>query len=75
VNVGVGQELVLSLILSTLFIAPIFHIFEKRIKNLEISISFLSFVNNGLFISQERSFDNTNANLFCSYSIMSSLLE
>jgi len=50
-DVAIGQRLVLSPILSALFITPIFHIFEKRIIN------------------------NTNANLFCSYNTMSSLLE
>ena len=56
------------------FIALIFHIFEKRIKNLNIPIFFLLFVDNGLFISQEKSFVNTNTNIFCSYNIMTLLL-
>jgi len=75
VDVGVGQGLALSPILSALFIALIFHIFKKRIKNLNISVSFFLFVDNGLFISQERSFTNTNSNLFYSYNVMSSLLD
>jgi len=75
VDVGIAQGLALSIILSTFFIILIFYIFEKRIKNLKISISFLLFVNDRLFISQERSFDNTNANLFYNYNIISSLLE
>jgi len=74
-NIGVGQGSAFSPILSALFITPIFHIFEKRIKNLNIPVSFLSFVDNGLFISQEKLFINTNTNLFCSYNIMSSLLD
>ena len=74
-DIGVGQELALSPILSAFFIAPIFHIFRKRIKNLNISISFLSFIDDELFISQEKFFVNTNANLFCSYNIMSLLLD
>ena len=69
-DVSVSQGLVLSPILSALFIALIFHIFEKRIKNLNIPVYFLD---DGLFISQEKSFTNTNANLFCSYNIMSLL--
>ena len=32
-DVGVGQGFALSSILSTLYITPIFHIFEKRSKN------------------------------------------
>jgi len=40
VDVDVGQGLALSFILSTLFIALIFYIFEKRIKNLKIPVFF-----------------------------------
>jgi len=55
-----------------------FHIWEKREKkekSLKIPISFLLFVDNRLFISQEKSFDKRNSHLFCSYNIISSLLE
>jgi len=75
VDIGVGQGSVLSHILSALFIAPILYVFEKKIKNLKIPVSLLSFVDNSLFIFQEKSFDISNANLFFSYNIMSSLLE
>ena len=75
VDVGVGQRLALSPILSAFFIALIFHIFKKRIKNLNISVSFFLFVDNGLFISQKRFFTNTISNLFYSYNVMSSLLD
>ena len=47
----------------------------KKSKNLKIPVSFLSFVDNGLFISQEKSFDKMNTHLFCSYNVISSLLE
>jgi len=50
------------------------HLWKKN-KNLKIPISLLSFVDDGLFISQEKSFDISNTNLFCSYNIMLSLLE
>ena len=55
INIGIRQESALSPILSALYITPIFHIFEKRIKNLipEIPVLFLSFVDDSLFISQE----------------------
>ena len=36
VNVGVGQESAFSLILSTLYLLPIFYIFKKCLKNLNI---------------------------------------
>ena len=50
----------LSPILSTLYLSPLFHIFEKRTKNLKIPISFpfLLFVDNGLFISQKNLLKN-----------------
>jgi len=53
----------------------VFHIFEKRLKNLKIPVSFISFVNNSLFISQNKSFKISNANIFCSYCVMSYLLD
>ena len=74
-GVDVSQGSVLFPILPTLFITLIFHIFEKRIKNLNIPIFFLLFVDDGLFISQKKSFTNTNFNLFCSYNVMSLLLD
>jgi len=66
VDMGIGQGSVLS---------SIFHIFEKRAKNLKISVSFLLFVNDGLFILQEKSFKKANSLLFCSYNIISLLFE
>ena len=51
-----------------------FHIFEKRLKNLNISVSSLFFVDNELLILQEKSLEKTNAFLFCSYNIILSLL-
>ena len=73
-DVGVGQRSTLSSILSSLYVTSIFHIFEKRSKNLlpSISVSILSFVDNELFISQKKSYEKFNMNLFYSYSIISS---
>ena len=75
VNVNVEQESTLSLILSSLYISLIFHIFEKRTKNLisNIYISFLSFVDNDPFISQKKPFKKLNTLLYCSYNIITSL--
>jgi len=66
-----------SPILSALYITPIFHIFEKRTSSLlsSISVSTLSFIDNSFFISQEKSYKKSNANLFCSYSVISSLFK
>ena len=76
-DMGMEQEYALSSILSILYIAPIFYIFEKRTQKLlsSISVFFLSFVDDGLFISQEKSFEKSNANIFCCYSIISSLFK
>ena len=70
-----GQGSVLSPILSTLYISPVFHILEKHLKNLNISAFVLSFVNDGLFIVQSKSLTISNSLLFCSYNVVSSLLE
>ena len=73
IYIGIEQGSAFSPILSTLYISPIFYIFKKRTKNLNIPISFLSFVDNELFISQEETFEKTNTLLFYSYNIVSSL--
>ena len=67
----------LSPILSAFYIALIFYIFEKRSKNLlpSISVSILLFIDNGLFVSQEKSYKKSNANLFYSYRIILSLFK
>jgi len=52
------------------YISPIFHIFKKRIKNLKIPIFILSFVNDGLFILQDKSLIVSNTKIFCSYNVI-----
>ena len=74
VNISIHQGLALSPILSTLYLSSIFHILEKHLKILKIPISIISFVNDGLFISQNKSISHSNTNLFCSCNIISSLL-
>ena len=73
-DIGIGQGSALSSILFTIYIAFIFHIFKKRSKILLSSILVLSllFVNNSLLISQEKSYEKSNTNIFCSYSVISS---
>ena len=75
VNVGVGQGSVLSLILSALYFYLFLYILKKCLKNLNIPMSIISFVDDGLFISQSKSFYTSNCRLFCSYNVMSNLLE
>jgi len=74
VNVGVSQGSALSPILSALYLSPVFHSFENCLKILKIPISIISFVDDGLFISQNKSILHSNTNLFCCYNIISSLL-
>ena len=74
VNIGVGQGSALSPILSSLYLSPFLYILEKYFKNLKIPVSILSFVDNGLIIAQNKSFDVSNSQLFCSYNIISKLL-
>jgi len=75
VNVGVGQRSALSPILSALYLTPFLYILEKHLKNLKIPISILSFVDDGLIIVQNKSFDISNSHLFCSYNVLSKLLD
>jgi len=60
VNIGVGQGSALLSILSALYLSPVFHILKKRLKNIKIPISIISFVDNGLFISQNKFFYISN---------------
>ena len=75
VDVGVGQGSVLSPILSALYLALILHTLENCLKFLKITVSILSFVDDGLFIAQSKSFSISNSLLFCSYNIASILLK
>jgi len=74
VNVGVEQGSALSLIFSALYLSSVCLSLENCLKILKIPIFIISFVNNELFISQNKSISHSNANLFCSYNIISSLL-
>jgi len=75
-NMGVGQGLALSSILSAIYLSLIIKTFKKRIKNLKENIltDILSFVDNGLLISQEKSYFLFSFFLLCSYNIMSKIL-
>jgi len=74
INIGVGQGSALSPILSTLYLSLFFHIFEKYIRNLDLKFFTLSFVDDGLLITQSKSFHLLNTCLFSSYNITLTLL-
>ena len=76
VNVEVGQGLALSFILSAIYLTLIIKTFKKRIKNLKENIltDILSFVDDSLLISQEKSYALSFFFLLCSYNIMSKIL-
>jgi len=66
---------VLSPILSALYLSPFIYILENQLKNLKIPTSFISFVNDSLFISQRNLIDISNSRLYCSYNVLTNLLE
>ena len=70
-----GQGSTLSPILSALYLAPVFYILKKQLKILKILVSILSFVDDSLLITQSKSLTISKSFLFCSYNIVSSLLE
>ena len=74
VNVGVGQGLAHSSILPVLYFSLFLHILEKHLKNLDLKISTLSFVDDSLLITQSKSFQVSNTQLFSSYNVASKLL-
>ena len=74
VNIEVGQGSAFSPILLALYLALVLHILEKHLKNLDLKISILSFVNDSLFIIQSKSFQTSNTCLFSSYNITFNLL-
>jgi len=74
INMRVGQGLALSPILSTLYLLLFLYILENHLKNLDLKISILSFVDNGLLISQSKSLNLSNTYLFSSYNVASKLL-
>ena len=75
INVEVGQSSMLSSILSALYLSPFIYILENHLKILKILISIISFVDNGFFISQNKFINILNSYIFCSYNVLTKLLE
>ena len=65
----------LSPILSSLYLSLFLYILENRLKNLRIPVSILSFVDDGLIVAQNKSFDISNSHLFYSYNVLTKLLD
>jgi len=61
--------------LSALYLSPFLYILENCLKNLKILISIISFVDDRLFLSQDKAFNVSNSWLFCSYNVMTNLLD
>ena len=75
IKVGVGQGSALSPVLSALYLSSFLYILEKCLKCLKIPVSIISFVDDGLLISQNKLFETSNSHLFCSYNVMTNLLD
>ena len=69
-----GQCSALSPILSALYIAPLIRIFKHRAQSLNLSTSILSFVDDGLLISQGKMYNITLPELYSSYRIVTDLM-
>ena len=61
--------------LLALYLSSFLYVLENYLKNLNIPVSIISFMNDGLFISQNELFDISNSHLFCSYNIITKLLD
>jgi len=75
-NIGIGQGSALSPILFAIYLVPVIKIFKKRLKRLKENIptDILSFVNDDLLISQEKSYSLSSSFLLYSYNIISKIL-
>jgi len=73
-DVDVGQGSTLSPILSMLYIVPLIRIFELRAQSLNLSTFILSFVDNGLLISQGKTYNTTLPEFYSSYRVVIDLI-
>jgi len=66
-DVGVGQG-------SALYITPLIRIFELRAQALNLNTSILSFIDDGLLISQGKTYNTTLPELYSSYRVVTDLM-
>ena len=64
----------LSPILSALYITPLIHIFELRAQTLNLNTPILPFIDDGLLISQGKTYDTTLLELYSSYRVVTNLI-
>jgi len=60
--------------ISALYIAPLIRIFEYRAQALNLDTCILSFLDNGLLISQEKTYNKTLPELYSSYRVVTDLI-
>ena len=69
-----GQCSALSPILSALYIALLIRIFEHKAQSLNLNTSILSFVDDGLLISQGKMYNITLLELYSGYKVVTDLM-
>jgi len=74
IDIGMEQGSAFFSILLVLYIMPLLHLFECRAQALNLDTSTLSYIDNGLLVSQERTYNKTLPELTSSYSIVSDLM-
>jgi hypothetical protein len=76
-SVGVGQGSALSPILSALYISPIFHLLDYWIKfndsNTKPISSFLSYVDDGLLVATDSTYEDSHSSLVEAYTYITTL--
>ena len=74
VDIGMGQGSTLSPILSALYIASLICIFEHRAQALNLDTCILSFVDDGLLISQGKMYNKILPELYSNYRVVTDLM-
>jgi len=73
-DVGMKQGSVLFPILLALYIMPLVCFFEIRVQDLNLNTFIFSFVDNGLPISKEKTYNTTLPELYSSYKVVINLI-
>jgi len=73
-DISVGQGFALFPIRLAFYILPLLHLFEYQAQALNLDTSTLSYIDDGLLVSQRRMYNKTLPELTSSYSIVSDLM-